>query len=308
MAQILCSPGKQTQIKYTMKKILTGSMFVIAASAMLLTGCENYKEELVHMTSQKDSLVAVANAKEQSIEEFLNAFEEVENSLAEITEKQNLVKNQSADDSELSRDMKTRIQAEIAMIGQLLDESKVKTEELTKKLKQSNFKVGKFEKMIASLNEQITAKDEQMQTLAGEITILNTQVATLNQSVESLSVKDSMNNDYIAKQTTKLNTAYIAVGDYKKLRDEKVVTKEGGFLGLGKEEKLSPQLNTEAFSEVDITRINNIPLDSKDAKLVTVHPTGSYSIEKQNDRVSEIKITDADKFWSTSKYLVVMTK
>ena len=291
-----------------MKKILSGGFMILAASALFLTGCENYKDELAAMTSQKDSLVAVQNSTEQTLEEFLNTFEEVENSLAEITEKQNLVREQSADDSELSRDMKTRIQAEIALIGQLIEESKTKTEELTKKLKQSNFKASKFEKMVASLNEQIVAKDEQLQLLSGEVTVLNTQVATLNQSVESLSTKDSINNDYIAKQTTKMNTAYIAVGDYKKLRDENVVTKEGGFLGLGKEEKLSPQLNSDSFSEVDITRINNIPLDTKDAKLVTVHPEGSYSIEKQNDRVSEIKITDSDKFWSTSKYLVVMTK
>ena len=86
-----------------------------------------------------------------------------------------------------------------------------------------------------------------------------------------------------------------------------MVTKEGGFLGLGKEERLSANLNSEAFKSVDITQIQTIPLtNTKEAKLVTVHPASSYTIEKQDDKVSEIKITDAEKFWSTSKYLVVM--
>lgn len=287
-----------------MKKIILGSFVVIAA---LVTGCENYKDELAQMTVTKDSLLAVSSAKDKSIEEFMTSFEEIESNLAEITVKENNIKVESSE-AEMSKNSRERITSEIASIKQLMEDSKTKVEELNKKLKQSNFRVGKFEKMIATLNEQIASKDSQLVTLNTQLLALNTQVEGLNGTVAALSTKDSVNTSVIQSQVNKMNTAYIAIGNYKKLRDSQVVTKEGGFLGLGKEEKLNPALNSESFTTVDISRINNIPLDTKEAKLVTTHPAGSYTIEKQNDKVSEIKITDAEKFWSASKYLVVMTK
>lgn len=289
-----------------MKKIIIGSVIICAAA--LATGCENYKDELAQMTVTRDSLLAVSGSKDKAIDEFITSFDEIETNLAEVTAKQHSIQQRTGNVTEMNRNSKERIQTEIAEIKKLMEDSKAQSAELSRKLKNSNFKVGKFEKMIASLNEQIASKDSQLVVLNDQLLALNTQVETLNTSVAALNLKDSMNTDMITRQTTKMNTAYIAVGDYKKLRDEQVVTKEGGFLGLGKEEKLSANLNNDAFKPVDITQIQTIPLDTKEAKLVTVHPANSYSIEKQNDKVSEIKITDAEKFWSTSKYLVVMTE
>lgn len=288
-----------------MKKIILGS-FIIAAAA--LTGCENYKDELAQMTVSKDSLVAVTNSKDKAIDEFITSFEEIEGNLAEVTSKQHSIQQRTGNVTEMNQNSKERIQSEIAAIKEIMETSKAQADELNRKLKNSNYKLGKFEKMVASLNEQIAAKDSQLIVLNDQLLALNTQVETLNTSVATLNTKDSVNSDIIQRQTTKLNTGYIAVGNYKKLRDEQVVTKEGGFLGLGKEEKLSANMNADAFKSVDITQIQSIPLtNTKDAKLVTVHPANSYTIEKTNDHVSEIKITDAEKFWSTSKYLVVMT-
>jgi seryl-tRNA synthetase len=288
-----------------MKKLLIAGCVVTAA---LLTGCENYKDELSQMTVSRDSLIAVTNSKDKAIDEFVTSFDEIESNLAEITARQQAVQEKTGNRTEMTVATKERIKTEIEAIKQLMEDSKARTAELSRKLKNSNFRVAKFEKMVASLNEQIAAKDSQLVTLNDQVASLNTQVTTLNAEVATLNVKDSVNTDIITKQTTKINTAYIAMGDYKKLRDQQVVTKEGGFLGLGKEEKLSPQLNTEAFRPVDITQLTSIPVNTKDVKLVTVHPNGSYEIAKQNDKVSEIKITDYEKFWSTSKYLVVMTE
>lgn len=287
-----------------MKNII---LSVAIAATALLTGCDNHEKELAALTYQKDSLMSVSSAKDQSIEEFFTSFEEIESNLSAITAKQNLIAEKTEDGQEVGKDVREQINMQIAAIGQLMEESKAKTEELSRKLKNSNYKVGKFEKMIASLNTQIAEKDSQLVSLNDRLIALNSQVDNLNTTVASLNSKDSVNTEVIATQTKKMNTAYIAVGNYEKLRDEHVVTKEGGFLGLGKEEKLSSNLNQEAFKPVDITQLSNIPVGTKDAKLVTVHPADSYSIEIQNDKVSEIRITDADKFWSTSKYLVVMT-
>jgi predicted nucleic acid-binding Zn-ribbon protein len=288
-----------------MKKILIAG-FVTGAA--LFAGCENYKDELAQMTVTRDSLLAVSNSKDKAIDEFVTSFDEIETNLADVTSKQHSIQVKTGNTTEMTVETKERIKAEIEAIKQLMEDSKAQVAELSKKLKQSNFRIGKFEKMVASLNEQIALKDSQMVVLNDQLLALNTQVTNLNSEVAKLNVKDSVNNSIIQSQTTKINTAFVAMGDYKKLRDQHVVTKEGGFLGLGKAEKLSPQLNTEAFRPVDITQLTTIPVNTKDAKLVTVHPNGSYEIARQNEKVSEIKITDSEKFWSTSKYLVVMTE
>jgi chromosome segregation ATPase len=288
-----------------MKKILLSSAVVLAA---LFTGCDNNEKELARLANEKDSLIAVASIKDKSIEEFVTSFEEIQSNLSEITAKQETIAEKTEGNPEMSTNTRERINAEIATIKQLMDESKAKVDELNKKVKSSNSRIRKFEKMIASLNEQIATKDSQLVVLNDQLLALNTQVETLNTTVGTLSTKDSVNTKTIQDQTSKINTAYVAMGSYKKLRDEQVITRQGGFLGLGKEEELAANINQEAFTRVDITQLSNIPVNTKEVEMVTVHPMDSYSIEKQDDKVSEIRITDPEKFWSTSKYLVVMTK
>ena len=44
-------------------------------------------------------------------------------------------------------------------------------------------------------------------------------------------------------------------------------------------------------------------------KIITSHPSESYTLEKdaaKKDKVKNIVITNPDKFWSASKYLVVV--
>jgi len=69
-----------------------------------------------------------------------------------------------------------------------------------------------------------------------------------------------------------------------------------------------PAIKNDNFTKIDYTQISTIPVNSKKVELVTTHPDGSYKIEKNNDLVSDILITDPEKFWSASKYLVVLTK
>ena len=45
---------------------------------------------------------------------------------------------------------------------------------------------------------------------------------------------------------------------------------------------------------------------SKKAKIVTTHPSSSYSFDGPEGQVDNLIITDHAKFWSTSKYLVIV--
>ena len=110
----------------------------------------------------------------------------------------------------------------------------------------------------------------------------------------------------IDDQTTRLHTAYYTTGTAKELESKKIITKEGGFLGLGKSKKMTPNVNNSAFTNIDITKTSTIPLEAKDAVVLTSHPSDSYTIEHKGKEVSNLVITNPDKFWEASKYLVVV--
>ena len=56
------------------------------------------------------------------------------------------------------------------------------------------------------------------------------------------------------------------------------------------------------FKRIDCSKVQDIALKQKKAKVITTHPADSYIIDKEHNLV----ITKPDKFWSTSKYLVVV--
>ncbi|MFI5219098.1 MAG: hypothetical protein ACHQNT_06380, partial [Bacteroidia bacterium] len=275
----------------------------------IFTACNTHEKELALATQQKDSLAAVAFEKDQTINDFLGSFSEIQDNLGAITQKENAIAINASGNPEAIKTSKEVIKSQINDIKLMMDESKKQLSELSAKLKKSNIKLGKFEKMIASLNEQIAQKDKDLLALNEQVATLNNSVTTLKTSVDDLTIQNETKTGIISDQTTRLNTAYVAVGSSKELNTKKVTVKSGGLLGIGKTEKMEPNVNQEAFNTVDITKTNSIPVNAKDAKLVTTHPSDSYKLERDaSEKVSDLVITDPSKFWSESKYLVVVTR
>jgi len=288
-----------------MKKLL-----MIAASAILAAGCHNYKADVETLNKEKETLVNDSKQKNAMIDEFVASMNEIETNLNSITEKQAAI-NMSASNPEMTRSQKERINEEIASINELMKTNREKMAELQKKLKRSNARIGEFEKMVASLQQQIESKDKELADLNVKLNDLNTQVATLNTNVTTLTGQNEEKTKIIDDQTSKMHTAYYTKGTYKELESKNVLTKEGGFLGIGKEQKVTNDFNPDAFAKVDITQTKVIPIESKNAKIITTHPTSSYVLEtKEQDKkyVTNLVINDPDQFWKASKYLVVMVQ
>jgi len=105
-------------------------------------------------------------------------------------------------------------------------------------------------------------------------------------------------------QRNEMNSAFYAIGTSKELKTKGVLTKEGGVAGIGGVNKLNTAaLPTDYFTAADITNTNEIAIGAKKATLATSHPEGSYRFENGAEK---LVITDPTKFWSISKYLVVV--
>jgi hypothetical protein len=133
------------------------------------------------------------------------------------------------------------------------------------------------------------------------------EIGQLHQKVDTMSRVIVDRETTIGKQTDEMNKAFVVSGTYKDLKAKGLLTKEGGVLGLGKKESLQENtLSDKLFTQVDITKTRTIPVNSKNAKLVTEHPASSYELVKDDsDMIAYIEIKDPSSFWKISKYAVV---
>ena len=106
-----------------------------------------------------------------------------------------------------------------------------------------------------------------------------------------------------------MHKGFVAYGTYKDLKAKGLISKEGGFLGLGKKESLIEDFDNKSFTQINITETTTIPVNSKTAKLITEHPKNSYELVRDKDnRIASIEIKDPAQFWKISKYAVVEIK
>ena len=283
--------------------------FLIAAAGLVLYSCNTNEKEMKALNHDRDSLMMLVNERDSSLNEFMISYDEIEKNLDAVAAKQDIISmNIDKQPKELKTSTKDRINAEIKAINDLMEKNRSKIAELNRKLKNSGSKIAGFEKMIQSLNEQVAQKDTELLALNTQLTSLNTQVAQLQTSVDTLSVVSSQQANTISEQTTSLHTAYYIVGKSKELQESKVIDKTGGLLGIGKSPKLSDAFDNSKFTRIDYTQTMSIPVNS-DGKIVTTHPKDSYELDKDTkdkDKIVNVRITNPEKFWSASKYLVVV--
>jgi hypothetical protein len=283
-----------------------------------LTSCSN-KEQEAKLKTQEVSIEQMKSelvSKENEFNEVLNLMNEVESQVAAIVKKHELV----AATETGKKPSKDKLIKELDMIGTLVDESNKTIAELNGKLKNSSLKTSGFQKrinqltadleersaLIIDLKDQIEMKNEQFQVIAGLYDSVQVQSATQvrvisdkNQEIELLS---GLNDD--------LNTVRYAVGSYKDLKDRGLVTKEGGFLGLGRTIDLNESANDSEYIKIDIRQFPRLPIEASKVQLISEHPADSYVIsqDENEENIKYLEITDPEKFWKVSKYLVISTK
>jgi chromosome segregation ATPase len=232
--------------------------------------------------------------------EFIKSFNEIQNNLNEIKSKEKIIST-SSQGVEFKNSNKDQIISDIQAIYDLLGKNKQKLANLGKRLKDSNLKIDDLETACLNLTNQLTEKES-------EITGLKTKLEELNVDLSNLKVQFVEAKEESELKTEQLNTAWYIVGATKELKRKGLVTKEGGFIGIGKVMELSKTADENQFTKIDIIQTTEIPLSCKKAKLITVHPDDSYKLVEAAGNVSKLEILDPGKFWSASKFLIITTE
>ncbi|MGE0567980.1 MAG: hypothetical protein AB7O73_08520 [Bacteroidia bacterium] len=284
-----------------MKKIaFVLGVLTLFVSMTFIQSCSSGEEEVNPLAdSLRDvntGLSGKLNEKELALQEFISAFNEIQDNLNTIKEKEKIVTNTSTNGDVKSKE--DQIKEDIQAIYDLMHTNKNRIASLSKKLKNSNLKIEGMQEMIENLQNSLNLKDEEIADLKEKIEGLNIELSSLKTDYEE-------SQQEVDVKTTALKTAFYAFGTSKELREKNVITKEGGFIGIGKTNKLKEDFNKEYFTQVKIDETTTINIGAKKAKIITTHPSGSYKLVGDKT-VEKIEITNPEEFWSVSKYLVII--
>jgi predicted RNase H-like nuclease (RuvC/YqgF family) len=266
-----------------------------------ITSCGGDKEKDVNpladsLQSVNGELSGKLGEKELALQEFITNFNEIQENLNAIKEKEKIVSSNSSQGDAKSKE--DQIKEDIQAIYDLMSKNKSRIGSLTQKLKNSNLKLEGLEKMIENLQNSINLKDEEIADLKTRMEGLNIELSNLTTNYQEVETENQV-------KTNEINTAYYAIGTSKELKEKNVISKEGGFIGIGKTTKVKSDFNKEYFTKVNIEQTASINIGARKAKIITTHPSSSYKIIGEKP-VEKIEITNAKEFWSASKYLVII--
>lgn len=283
---------------------------ILLISAFASSCGPDYKAEVDRMIRERDSLMTMYDNKDSLINSYMQDINEIQSSIAGLVQQEETLARNTANDPEASLDSKAAILNDIESIRELIDKNQKKLSELQAKVRRSNIKIKELDNVIANLNQQLAQRDSSINSMNEKIASLSGTISTMEGEISTIKADNAQKLAEIQDKTTRLNTAYYTIGSYKELRDKKVITKEGGFLGIGKQKEVLPDFNQEVFTRVDRTSMKSIPLTAKEAQILSTHPSGSFNLIKDESgkNVTSLEITDPENFWKASKYLVVVTE
>ncbi|MDR2816912.1 MAG: hypothetical protein LBB62_09460 [Proteiniphilum sp.] len=281
-----------------MKKI--GILFFIVG---LTASCTNVKEskEYRELQAQRDSLLQQSAGTEVEAAEMMAVISEVEENFAKIREAEKYISTQSAQGGEMNQPTLDKVNENFKMINEILQRNKKQLDELNRKYSGSNKEIASLKNTINRLNDEMKESSSRLVELQNQLAQKDEQIIRLSQDIASLAVESEQQTATIREQDRSLHTAYYVFGTSGELKDQKILS--GGFLQQTR--VLQDTFNKDYFLKIDVREVTEIPLYASKGKLWSTHPEGTYELVKGSDGNLTFRITDTQRFWSLTKYLII---
>ena len=278
---------------------------LFACLALLLLGACTGKmssPDLVNM-EQNDSLQRIIAQRDSEINDMMSTLNEIQEGLSAINQAENRLS--IAREGE-GANKTAQIKENIKFIANTMARNRELMKRLQQQLRESRFNGDELRKTISNLTQQLDDKAQELQRLKAEldakdihIAELDEKIDNLNDNVENLQTDAQQKAQTISNQDKQLNTAWFVFGTKKELKEQHIM--ENGKV-------LQSNFNKNYFAKIDIRIDKEIKFYSKSARILTMHPSGSYTLTPDVNKQYVLHITNPQLFWSTSKYLVVLVK
>ncbi len=208
-------------------------------------------------------------------------------------------------------DRRAEIRNNLSQIKARLAANRKLLEEMEAKVKASDKSSSVQARTIAQLRQHIEQQDEKIKQLESQLSSARAEIDTLTSTVarneetirQETAAKEKAQAaaEDAAKEANEANKVYYAIGSSKELKKKGLLEKK--FLGTTK--VLKGQFDASYFQVADKRTLKSIPTGSKNVKIWTNMPAGSYRIVGEKDGPKTIEIIDPAKFWSLSTHCVI---
>ena len=277
----------------------------MALCLLMLGSCQEQKTQKPDpLQVLRDSFNEVVSQKDAELSDIMNTLSDIQDGFRLIDETQGKLAVANANPETMSpQDVRQHIES----INNTLRLNKERIAHLEQQLKSSSLASAKLRETIEDMNRQLTEKtqqiaqlEEQLRTKDIKIAEQTEQITNLNQDKEELTKENEQKAQTVAKQDKELNTAWYVFGTKRELKEQHIL--ENGDV------MKTNNFNKDYFTKIDIRVVTSVKLYSKSAELLTSHPAGSYTLDRDAQKQYTLHITDPQKFWSVSRYLVIQVK
>ncbi|HVA57834.1 MAG: hypothetical protein WBQ26_15805 [Gemmatimonadaceae bacterium] len=280
------------------------------------------KQQLVELAKadslRQDSLL---NVKNQLLNDMLVSTQFVNDINAEIAKARSMPKAKTAtalatpaeatkikeDREEVITKIHTlveRLDATDARLRQL----RVQAVSLSKHDSTLTQQIAQYEQTIADFRQTVDQQKKEFQAIVDS---QNVQIASLKGSVDTLTSVKAALTDTVTDLTRQKNTAYYVAGTRDDLVKMGVLMEQGrrSFWLVGNRPVVPVlSLDPTAFTRIDITKDTSLTLPDGEY-LIFTHQDPQYAKAfetRDNKIVGGLHITQPEKFWATSKFLILM--
>lgn len=289
-------------------------VILFAAGALMVLGlasCVENSGKYKALQAQLDSLQNSYNVQGAELDEVFATINEIEQGLSSIRESESILSVQTSDGLEIKEGSKEQLKRDVEAIQSAI---KNYQEEIKKLENDKRLQSAQFKKRLSAMQKELKEKSDIIETISrqleekeAQIVLQNKQIASLDEvvsnlkdEVSTLSSEGSQLKAKVADQEAEIFSVYYIVGTKAELIEAGVMTKGGLF----KSSKVSYQAEKDAFVKIDLREISEINTNAGKAKVMSIHPKGTYAFV-ENDGEMVLNISNPEKFWQQTKYLVI---
>ena len=194
------------------------------------------------------------------------------------------------------------ILAQLETYKEMLDRKKVEIDNLTADSISDKGAIADLKRVMEFLSLQLEEKSANSAKFEEAVKKREAKIAELRGAVDVLTVESDNLKAKNDEQEKRLNQVFYIVGTKNELKNLGLLSGNA----LSKKRANYSNINNSQFHEVDARSFSTLVIDSKSPKLLTEKPASSYTMTKNNDGTTTLKITNSEEFWETSPYLIVM--
>ena len=289
-------------------KLLKNSV-VIASLLLLSVSCVEQTAKYKSAIAQRDSIAVEKQVLDSNFQQTLALLNEIEMGFYQINENEKALKVNIKGIEGNLKNKREAIVAQVMEMKERIQQNKSKLQILTRLAsKNENTKII-LNQTIKRLQTEMEQKQVQIQALQLDANVSKLRIAELSTTVvnQNNNIAEQKNfveqqKELIIHQDANINTVWFYVATFNQLKDTKIISNTGIFQT---KKLMDGEFDKKVFTQVDLRKLNRIPIASHKLKIMSSHPKSSYTLITGINKNMIIEINNPAQFWSISKYLVV---